>query len=240
MAGAVPSADKSAAASCVGGTLHRAISNNNLALVKLLLEHGADLTLCAGGSIRRTPLEDAHHEGKWEFVEIIARKSKTVFPNEAYYYEAITLAMVARRITYFQIANTLVDNCPSSARHVKILPELLSYALKVNAIDIAKCLIKTAISHCNGELLSVAVATKYPEAIALLQQHAANWSETMKKELLAKYAMLRSLQEKVLDQKWTDDKVILQFGLGITLFSSSPPWHSTVTAGLIGFTHCDH
>lgn len=58
-------------------------------------------------------------------------------------------------------------------------------------------------------ILSDALSNHNDEARELLQQYVANWSEAVKSELFAKYNFLRSLQDKMLTQKWTneDDKV---------------------------------
>ena len=66
-----------------------------------------------------------------------------------------------------------------------------------------------------------AVVKINPEIMALLQQQVADWADTAKSELLAKYKILQDLKKETLNQKWHDEKEICQ--TGITFFSASAP-----------------
>lgn len=116
---------------------------------------------------------------------------------------------------------TLAEGHKTDSKDNACYKGVLHAALAANQIATMRALLQASVPFDNT-VLAQAVATKNQEAVALLQQYALNWSNTAKSELLAKYTILRSLQDNVLSNKWSGEKVIFS-ALGFTLFSKSAP-----------------
>ena len=96
----------------------------------------------------------------------------------------------------------------------------LHAALAANQMPAVKALLQAA-TPVEKNVLALAISSNNRDAIELLQQHVANWSDAAKSELVAKYNFLRSLQCEVSAPNWLGEKEVYQYG--ITVFSKSAP-----------------